>query len=234
MSIWTRISDALAALRQGEPLSAIFDRLRTRPERSVAFTIAVIALSAKVAKADGLVTREEVAAFREVFTIDARDEKAAGKVFNLARQDVAGFDAYATRIAAMFTGRGEVLCDLFEGLFHIAVADGSYNASEDQVLFRVAEIFGLSSRQFRSVRARYVPDEPHDPYDVLGLDPGATLDAARAARAQIIRDCHPDRMIGRGLPEEAIKMAEARIAAVNLAWAEIQAEKGGGNAHRHL
>ncbi|NBT51903.1 MAG: molecular chaperone DjiA, partial [Marivivens sp.] len=102
MSIWTRIADALAALRKGEGLAAVFEQFRTPPERSVAFTIAVIALGAKMAKADGLVTRDEVAAFREVFTIAPEDEAQAAKLFNLARQDVAGFEDYAARVAKMF------------------------------------------------------------------------------------------------------------------------------------
>ena len=91
MSLWARISDALSALTSGEGLTAVFERLRTPPERSVAFTIAVIALSAKMAKADGLVTRDEVTAFREVFHIPPCDEASAARVFNMAREDVAGF-----------------------------------------------------------------------------------------------------------------------------------------------
>ncbi|MGR3467624.1 MAG: TerB family tellurite resistance protein, partial [Shimia sp.] len=116
MSIWSRIGDALAALRAGEPLSEVFDKLRTPPERSVAFTIAVIALSAKMAKADGHVTRDEVMAFREVFHIPASEHANAARVFNLAREDVAGFDAYASRIARMFGPGDEALVDLVEGL----------------------------------------------------------------------------------------------------------------------
>src|SRR6056297_4180758 len=99
MSIWTRISEALQALAKGESLALVFDRLRSPPERSVAFTIAVIALSAKMAKADGRVTRDEVTAVREVFHIPPEDERAAARVFNMAREDVAGFEDYATRIA---------------------------------------------------------------------------------------------------------------------------------------
>ena len=105
MSIWTRIGDALAALGQGEPLSAVFDRLRAPPERSVAFTIAVIALGAKMAKVDGTVTRNEVTAFREVFVIPPAEEANAARIFNLARQDVAGYEDYARRIKAMFRER---------------------------------------------------------------------------------------------------------------------------------
>ena len=98
MSIWSRISEALSALTQGEGLSSVFDKLRSPPERRVAFAIAVVALGAKMAKADGQVTRDEVTAFREVFHIAAQDEAGAARVFNLARQDVAGFEEYASRI----------------------------------------------------------------------------------------------------------------------------------------
>ena len=92
MSIWSRIADALAALATGEGLSSLFEKLRTPPEQTVGFTIAVIALSAKMAKADGIVTRAEVLAFREIFHIATADEASAAKVFNLARQDIAGFE----------------------------------------------------------------------------------------------------------------------------------------------
>ena len=131
MSIWSRISDAIAALTKGEGLAAVFDRLRTPPERTVAFTIAVIALSAKMAKADGLVTRDEVTAFREVFAIGQQDEAGAARVFNLARQDVAGFEDYARRIGGMFAAQSDTLTGLLEGLFHIAMADGTYHPAED-------------------------------------------------------------------------------------------------------
>ena len=222
MSIWTRISDALAALASGETLSAVFDRLRSPPERSAAFAIAVIALSAKMAKADGLVTRDEVTAFREVFHIPKSEEKNAGKLFNLARRDVAGFEEYATRIKAMFADSQGTLCDLMEGLFHIAVADGEYHPNEDIFLHRVAQIFGLSEAQFRGLRTRFVPDAVPDPYHVLGLTPDASLAQARAAWRDMVRDSHPDRMIARGVPAEMIKMAEKRLIAVNLAYDEIR------------
>ena len=224
MSIWTRITQAIEALRAGEPLSQVFERLRTQPERSVGFTIAVIALGAKMAKADGLVTRDEVAAFREVFHIARKDEESAARVFNLARQDVAGFEEYANRIAAMFDGADAPLCDLMEGLFHIAVADGSYHPSEDDFLARVAAIFGIPERSFRSLRSRFVPDAEPDPWDVLGVTPDTPLDQVQMAWRQLVRDSHPDRMMARGVPEEAVKMAEARLVAINRAWETIRKE----------
>ena len=221
MSIWSRIGQALSALTGGEGLATVFDRLRTPPERSVGFAIAVIALGAKMAKADGRVTRNEVTAFREVFTIPAGEEKNAARVFDLARQDVAGYDVYARRIAAMFGQGHETLGYLMEGLFHIALADGDYHPKEDDFLARVAGIFGLGEREFRSLRARFVQDAAPDPYDVLGVSPDASREAVRAAWRKAVRECHPDALTARGVPEEAVKLAEKRLIDVNRAWEEI-------------
>jgi len=218
MSIWSRIADALAALASGEGLSAVFEKLRTPPEQTVGFTIAVIALSAKMAKADGVVTHAEVLAFREVFHIPTADEASAAKVFNLTRLDVAGFETYARRIKSMFGPRKNILEDLLEGLFHISVADGSYHDQEDAFLRRVAEIFGLSDRCFRVMKARYVKGAPADPYEVLGVDPLASQAEIQAAWRTLVRQNHPDQLIARGVPREAVKLAEARLVAINQAW----------------
>ncbi|SFE07777.1 molecular chaperone DjiA [Roseivivax sediminis] len=221
MSIWTRIIEALSALANGESLAAVFDRLRGPRERSVAFAIAVIALSAKMAKADGLVTRAEVTAFREVFHIAPEDEAGAARVFNLARQDVAGYEEYARRIKDMFGEDTGTLCDLMEGLFHIALADDSYHPAEDRFLSKVAEIFGIDDMRFQALRARYVPDAEPDPYTVLGVDPSMSLEEIRRVWRGLVRDSHPDRMVARGLPAEAVKMSEKRLVAINRAWEEI-------------
>ncbi|WP_109466496.1 molecular chaperone DjiA [Albibacillus kandeliae] len=221
MSIWTRISDALAALANGESLSEVFERLRTPPERSVAFAIAVIALGAKMAKADGRVTRDEVTAFREVFQIAREDEAGAARVFNLARTDIAGYREYAQRIQRMFERDPDTLSDLMEGLFHIAMADGLYHPDEDQFLADVAEIFGMSEQQFAAMRSRFVPDAKPDPYTVLGVTPDMPPDQIRQAWRKLVRETHPDSMIARGVPEEAIKLAEKRMRDINRAWDEI-------------
>lgn len=221
MSIWSRIADALSALASGESLAEVFEKLRAPPERSIAFTIAVIALGAKMAKADGLVTRDEVTAFREVFHIPREEEANAAKLFNMARQDVAGFDEYARRIARMFQGSEQMLVDLMEGLFHIAMADGEYHPKEDDFLHRVAQIFGLSERDFRALRTRFVPDAEPDPWHILGVDPDTPIEEVKVAWRQLVRESHPDQMMARGVPEEAIRMAEKRLIAINRAWETI-------------
>jgi DnaJ like chaperone protein len=235
MSIWTRIGEALSALASGEPLSVVFDRLRGEPgpDQSVGFTIAVLALGAKMAKADGTVTRDEVTAFRRIFTFPEGEETHAARVFDLARQDVAGFDAYARKIARLFNPQGQRICaddhhvlvDVLEALFQIAIADGSYHEGEDAFLAHVADEFGLDEGCFRIVRARLVEGAPRDPYDVLGLPRDADKDTARRAWKALVRETHPDVLQARGVPPEAMKLAMRRMQLINEAWAEIAARQ---------
>ncbi|MCX7300476.1 MAG: molecular chaperone DjiA [Rhodobacterales bacterium] len=221
MSIWSRIADALASLRNSEGLSAMFDHLRGQPDKTVAFAIAVIGLGAKIAKADGQVTRNEVTAFREIFNIPPEEEANAARVYNLARQDIAGFEDYAHKVKRMFAEDAAVLSDLLEGLFHIAVADGDYHPGENAFLNRVAEIFGFDERLFSRIRAQFVPDAELDPYDVLGVNPDASYDVVRAAWRSLVRESHPDRLTARGVPEEAVRLAEKRLILINGAMERI-------------
>lgn len=220
MSIWSRIMEAVAALvAKGEALIALFER--TPPERSVAFTIAVIGLGAKMAKADGQVKPAEVAAFRQVFVIAPEDEEAAARVFNLARQDIAGYEAYARRIARMFADRPAILEDVLEGLFHVALADGSYHEEEEQFLRRVAAIFGISDATFACIEARQGVGREADPWHILGVPHDADLVTIRKRWKALVKAHHPDRMIARGLPPETVRLGNARIGAINRAWQEI-------------
>jgi DnaJ like chaperone protein len=235
MSIWTRITDAIAALARGEALSVVFDKLRAdpAPEQSIGFTIAVLALGAKMAKADGTVTRDEVTAFRRIFTFPEGEEEHAARVYNLARQDVAGFDAYARKIARLFNPEGRKICaddhhvlvDILEALFQIAIADGTYHEGEDAFLTHVANEFGLDERCFNIVRSRLVEGAPRDPYDVLGLPHDASQDQARKAWKDLVRDTHPDVLQSRGVPPEAMKLAERRLQLINEAWRAISAKE---------
>lgn len=218
-SFWQRIADRLAAI-------VGTDRAATPPEKSVAFTIAVIALGAKLAKADGAVARSEVAAFRRVFIIPRSEEKNAARVFDLARQDVAGFDAWARRIARMFPPGDPVLADVIEGLFIIAVADSELHEAEILFIDKVARIFGMTPAQVATIRARHDRRQGCPSCEVLGVTPDTPLPEARRRWRELVLASHPDRAVARGLPPEAIRLAEARTRALNEAWENFR------NMHR--
>lgn len=223
MSLWSRITETVAAIvARGEALLQVFE-WRRPPEQSVAFTIAILSLGAKMAKADGLVRAAEVAAFREVFRISRADEAAAARVFDLARQDTAGFEAYAARIARMFRDRPRVLEDILEGLFHVALADGRYHEGEEEFLETVGRTFGVAPDVFDAIEARHLEGRMQDPWQVLGLPRDADLAAARARWRELVRAHHPDHMIARGLPPETVNLGNARLAQINRAWEEISA-----------
>jgi DnaJ like chaperone protein len=96
----------------------------------------------------------------------------------------------------------------------------------------VAEIFGMEELQFRRLRACYVPEAAPDPYAVLGVDPEASIEDIRSAWRAEVRLTHPDTMIARGVPEEAVKLAERRLIAVNRAWEEISTRSSERSAER--
>ncbi|TCD14363.1 J domain-containing protein [Oricola cellulosilytica] len=232
MSIWVRISDFVAD-RATTALSGLVESVRTvfagdpATRRRVAFSIAMIALSAKMAKADGIVTVDEVDAFREIFEIPADDARRVAGLYNLAKQDVAGYEAYARQVAGL-CGSGKADCplliDVLDGLFHIAKADGVVHAKELHFLTEVAEIFGVSSTEFERVVARHVDAGHRDPYRILGLDRGVSHGEGRRRYLKLVRDNHPDQLIARGLPEEFVKIANDRIAAINDSWELIEPE----------
>ena len=89
----------------------------------------------------------------------------------------------------------------------------------------MAKIFDVTEARFRAIRTRFVPDADPDPWTVLGVVPDAPIDVARDAWKRLVLESHPDRMVARGVPEEAVKMAEKRLIAVNRAWEEISRGK---------
>lgn len=222
MSIWTRIADALASIGEsvGAFLQTIVSRNPTPPEKSVAFTIGMIGLGAKMAKADGVVTEDEIRAFKQVFQIPEGELAAVARVFNLAKQDVAGFETYARQIARLFEARHAVLEDVLDGLFHIAKADNAFHPGEHGFLQKVAEIFGFSDADFARIRARHV-EVPDDPFLILGLAHGATAEEVRRRYLDLVREHHPDRHIAAGVPEEMVDLATERLQKINEAYERI-------------
>ncbi len=208
---WQLNADRLAAIIGAQ-------RPATPPEKSVAFSIAIISLGAKLAKADGAVARSEVAAFRRLFIIPRSEEKNAGRVFDLARQDVAGFDAWARRIAAMFPKGDPILSDIIEGLFIIAVADSALHENEIIFIDEVARIFAIPEAEVAAIRIRHDRRDGCASCEVLGVSPDTPLPEVRKRWRDLIRENHPDRAIARGLPPEAIRLAETRTRALNEAW----------------
>jgi DnaJ like chaperone protein len=234
MSVWGKMSGAAAGLLVGGPVGAVVGALaghflidRTA-DPGVVFTIAVIALAAKMAGADGMATEQEFAIFKQVFGVPPEEEANVRRIFNLARQDVAGYEAYAGQIARLFMGNPAMLEDILDGLFEIAKSDGVLHPAESAFLERVAEIFGFAPNEFRRIRASHFAPALTDPYVILGISYDAGDDEIRQTYRRLVRENHPDSLIARGVPEEFVKLANDKLAAINSAYEKIQAERGLG------
>ena len=194
------------------------------PRRRIAFTIAVIALGAKMATADGVVTRDEVAAFGEVFQVPPGEEEHVKLFFDLARKSTAGFESYARQVGRLFANDRAVLENLLGGLFHIALADGRIFPAEDAYLREVAQHFGFDAADYSRIRALHLPtekDADEDPYGILGVLPDASAGTIREAYHRLVCENHPDLVIAQGLPSECIGLATARVARINAAYEKI-------------
>lgn len=233
MAIWSKILDFVGETATGV-LSSMVEAVRTAfagdpvTRRKVAFSVAMIALSAKMAKADGVVTSDEVDAFREIFDIPQAEAQNVARLYNLAKRDVAGYRLYAERLAVLCRA-GEPDCaileDILDGLFHIAKADGVLHDKEMAFLSDIAAIFGVEEARFARIVARHVRDRDMDPYLVLGVERDADLATVKRRYRQLVVENHPDRLIARGVPEEFVTIANDRMAALNAAYESIERER---------
>jgi len=194
--------------------------------RKIAFTIAVIVLGAKIAKADGRVTRDEVAAFRQVFHVPPEETKNVARVFNQARKDSAGFEPYARQMGRMFRDRPAVLEELMRCLFHIAKADGAVADAEIAFLSRVATELGLDQTAFDRLKASELGDAFDDPYGILGVPGDSSEQTVKTAYRKLVREHHPDRLVAQGLPDEFVEVANDQLARVNSAYDQIKKSRG--------
>jgi len=230
MSIWTDLSSFLSKLAS-ETMTGVIEAVRTvfegdsQTRRQVGFSVAMIALSAKMAKADGYVSPEEIAAFQEIFHVPDGELNNVNRLYNLARTDTAGFEAYAQKVRGLFPDDPAILEDVLNGLFHIAKADGVYHQGEAEFLDTVATIFGLSSGEWRRLKLRHLEPDDGDPYVLLEASPEWTDERLKSHYRDLVKKNHPDRQIARGVPEEFVDMANARLAEINRAWDVVSQER---------
>ena len=231
MSIWGKILGGAAGLAIAGPIGALIgaiaghavDRYRATqieeggadPTKSIAFTIGVIVLSAKMAKADGVVTRDEIDAFKQVFRVPPQETENVAKVFNQAR-----------RASGMFRDNPTVLEEVLNCLAYVAHADGTLHPAEKQYLQSVSKIFALDSAAFERATATKLDADTANPYQLLGVTREASNNELKSAYRTLVRENHPDRLMAQGVPEEFIEVANKKLAAINAAYETVQKERG--------
>ena len=232
MSVWSRIAALAGSFSQrtgaAGAVARVLDPDTWLPGgKDAAFTLALIALSAKMAVADGAVTASEIRAFYRNVEIPSGIEQQVERLFDLAQQDVAGYESYARKIGRIFADSPDTLEHVLDSLFFIASADGMVHEAELDYLKSVSSIFGFDDARFEQLAAQHIltDDDLGDPYVVLGLAPGADLAEVRRVYRLLVAEHHPDRLIAKGVPEELLSVATARMAAVNRAYERITKRK---------
>lgn len=247
MSIWGKLIGGAAGMALGGPIGAIlgiaaghgvdkvskFDidesnKKFSNDQKEQIFATSVIAISAKLAKADGKISKSEILAFKKIFEFPAEDEKAISNIFNSAKENIDDYKGIAEQVYKVFKSDRGLLFELLNSLFSIAYADGELHPKEKVMLSEIAKIFQISDNEFESLKNIFEAKISQDntsinrSYKILGLSDNASLEQVSNQYRKLIKEYHPDKLQGMGLPKEFIELANQKLSAINKAYTEIK------------
>ena len=236
MSIWGSLIGGMIGFSLGGPFGMLLGSLiggkvsRTRARGGFStqaqgqriFALSLIVLSAKLSKADGQVSREELIAVKDKLKIPESELDQVGKIFNQAKEESAGYEPYAKQIAQFYKGNINVLEEVINILFYIAEADGNVSQSEMDMIQHIAQIFGLNQMQFNSIKESRKSSDKLNPYIVLESKPEEDIQSIRKKYLKLSKEHHPDILISKGVPNEVIEESKKKMRAINSAWDQIQ------------
>ena len=236
MSIWGSLIGGLVGFSFAGPIGALIGSMvggrissgrRSGFQRSFAppqqvFAIALIILTAKLAKADGSVSKEELIAIKDKLKIPEHEIDQVGKIFNKAKEDSLGYEPYAQQIAQIYRNNPAVLDEVINTLFYIAEADSNVSDSEIAMIRDIAKIFGLSESQFEGIKESRKSSDKLNPYVVLGCDPNDDFSVIRKKYLILSKEHHPDILVSKGVPQEVIEESKKKMRAINSAFDQIE------------
>ena len=236
MSIWGSLIGGMIGLSLGGPFGMLLGSLiggkisrarsgagmRAFAQPQQVFALSLIVLSAKLCKADGRISREELIAVKDKLKIPENELDQVGKIFNKAKEESQGYEPYAQQIAQIYRGNLNVLEEVINILFYIAEADGNVSTSELEMIENISSIFGLSQAQFRSIKESRKSSDKLNPYIVLESNPDDDLQKIRKKYIKLSKDHHPDLLISKGVPKEVIDESKKKMRAINSAWDQVQ------------
>ena len=236
MNIWGKIIGSTSGFALGGPIGALIggaaghaiDKMQTKKKRSdklalkqIGFTIGIIVLSAKMAKADGKVTKQEILAFKNKIDVPDTEMKNVAFLWDQAKKSSQGYEVYAQQISNLLEKNSPVLEELLNLLIVIAEADGKITHPEIIYLKRVSEIFGFSNEDFERIISYKIKD-PSNPYKVLGVSEKTPISEVKKIWKKLVTKHHPDLLISQGMPRELIKQNTQRLTEINNAWETIK------------
>ena len=236
MAIWGSLIGGMIGLSLGGPFGMLLGSLiggkisRAKSRAGLGafaqpqqiFALSLIVLSAKLSKADGQVSKEELIAVKDKLRIPDNELDQVGKIFNKAKEESTGYEQYAQQIAQIYKGNINVLEEVINILFYIAEADGNISDSELQMIEHIAQIFGLSEIQFNSIKESRKSSDKLNPYVVLESKSDDSIEIIRKRYLKLSKEHHPDLLMSKGVPQEVIDESKAKMRAINSAWDQIQ------------
>ena len=236
MSIWGSLIGGMIGLSLGGPFGMLLgsiiggkiSRARsgsgmgTFAQPQQVFALSLIVLSAKLSKADGQVSREELIAVKDKLKIPENELDQVGKIFNKAKEESQGYETYAQQIAQIYRGNLNVLEEVINMLFYIAEADGNVSKSELEMIENISNIFGLTQSQFESIKESRKSTGKSNPYIILESNPNDDIQTIRKKYIKLSKEHHPDLLISKGVPKEVIEESKKKMRAINSAWGQIQ------------
>ena len=236
MSIWGSLIGGMVGFSLGGPFGMLLGSLiggkvsrarsaggfRSSRQTQQVFALSLIVLSAKLSKADGSVSREELVAVKDKLKIPENELDQVGKIFNQAKKEAAGYEPYAQQITQIYKKNSQVLEEVINILFYIAEADGHISETELNMIEHIAQIFGLSSSQYNSIKESRKNSDKLNPYVVLESKSDDSIEIIRKRYLKLSKEHHPDLLMSKGVPQEVIDESKAKMRAINSAWDQIQ------------
>ena len=236
MSIWGSLLGGVIGFSLGGPFGALLgsflggkisnisssNTFGSQQNAQQIFALSLIILSAKLSKADGRVSKEELIAVKEKLQIPDNEIDQVAKIFNKAKDESTGYEPYAKQISEIFKGNQNVLEEVINILFYIAEADGHVSNEEESMIANIAFIFGLSQNQYESIKESRKSSDKLNPYIVLESQPTDDLKSIRKKYIKLSKEHHPDLLISKGVPIEVINESKNKMRAINAAWDQIQ------------
>ena len=254
MSIWGKVIGGGAGMLLGGPLGGVLglalgskiDKVRkansknmhasgekmngnqfsqySENEKQLAFATGVIVIAAKLSKADGQVTQDEVKKFREVFNFDPKDEIAIGKIFNSAKKNSNGYELYAKQLLSVFGNQQGLYIEFINSLYKIALADGDLHENEEKMIKDIAKIFKMPINLVESIKVQFFKENQQnisDDYKVLLSESNDSDEEIKKKYYKLAKEYHPDTLISKGLPDEFLKFANERLSSINESYDRI-------------
>ena len=236
MSIWGSLLGGVIGFSFGGPFGALLGSFlggkisRLTSTKTIGkqqnaqeiFALSLIVLSAKLSKADGQVSKEELIAVKDKLQIPDSEIDQVAKIFNKAKYESTGYEPYAKQISEIFKGNINVLEEVINILFYIAEADGNVSSEEESMIANIAYIFGLTQKQYESIKESRKSSDKLNPYIVLESQPTDDLQTIRKKYIKLSKEHHPDLLISKGVPIEVINESKNKMRAINAAWDQVQ------------